>query len=122
MNQIIIKNLKIYAFHGVHEFEQTDGQNFFIDAIINLPYMPGYDTDDLNDTISYSSVMRTIKNSVQKESYNLIEKVAQCICNDLFSSFKEIISIDVTVKKPEAPINEEFDYVAIRILRERNGM
>lgn len=120
MNQIIIKNLKIYAFHGVHEFEQTDGQNFFIDAIINLPYLSGYDTDDLNDTISYSNVIRTIKNSVQKESYNLIEKVAQCICNDLFSSFKDIISIDVTVKKPEAPINEEFDYVAVRISRERN--
>lgn len=121
MNQIIIKNLKIFAYHGVHDFEKIDGQNFFIDAIINLSHLNGYNTDDIEDTVSYSNIIRAIKNTVQKKSYNLIEKVADCISKDLFHLFKDIIAVDITVKKPEAPINEEFDYVAVRIVRERNG-
>lgn len=119
MNQIIVKNLMIFAHHGVHEFEKTDGQNFFIDVIIDVPYMSGYNTDNIDETISYSKIISIIKSTVQKKSYNLIEKVAQCICDNLFSSFEDIISLDVTVKKPEAPISENFEYVAVRITRKK---
>ncbi len=119
MNQIIIKNLKIFAYHGVHDFEKKDGQDFFVDAIIDLPEMQGFETDEIGEVISYSDVVRVIKKVMTENSYNLIEKVAVKIISEIFSAFSEVKTVDVTVKKPHAPIKEEFEYVAVRFKKAR---
>jgi len=119
MNQIIIKNLKIFAYHGVHDFEKKDGQDFFVDAIIDLPEMQGFETDEIGEVISYSDVVRVVKKVMTENSYNLIEKVAVKIISEIFSAFSEVKTVDVTVKKPHAPIKEEFEYVAVRFKKAR---
>ena len=119
MNQIIIKNLKIFAYHGVHDFEKKDGQDFFVDAVLDLTEMPGFETDEINHVISYSAVVRVIKKVMTGKSYNLIEKAAVEIISEIFSSFSEVKSVDITVKKPHAPIKEEFEYVAVRFKKVR---
>ena len=119
MNQRIVKNLKIFAYHGVHDFEKKDGQDFFVDAVLNLPEMPGFETDEINKVISYSEVVRVIKKVMTEKSYNLIEKAAVEIISEIFSSFSEVESVDITVKKPHAPIKEEFEYVAVRFKKVR---
>lgn len=119
MNQIIVKNLKIFAYHGVHDFEKKDGQDFFVDAVLNLPEMPGFETDEINQVISYSEVVRVIKKVMTEKSYNLIEKAAVEIISEIFLSFSEVESVDITVKKPHAPIKEEFEYVAVRFKKVR---
>lgn len=119
MNQIIIKNLKIFAYHGVHDFEKKDGQDFFVDAVLDLTEMPGFETDEINQVISYSAVVRVIKKVMTEKSYNLIEKAAVEIISEIFSSFSEVKSVDITVKKPHAPIKEEFEYVAVRFKKVR---
>lgn len=120
MNQIIIKNLKIFAYHGVHDFEKKDGQDFFIDAILDLTEMPGFATDEIGQVVSYSAVVRAIKKVMTEKSYNLIEKAAMEIISEIFSSFSEVKAVDITVKKPQAPIKEEFDYVAVRFKKTRS--
>lgn len=119
MNQIIIKNLKIFAYHGVHDFEKKDGQDFFVDAVLDLTEMPGFETDEINQVISYSAVVKAIKKVMTEKSYNLIEKAAVEIISEIFSSFSEVKSVDITVKKPHAPIKEEFEYVAVRFKKVR---
>ena len=119
MNQIIIKNLKIFAYHGVHDFEKKNGQDFFIDAVLDLPEMPGFASDEISQIISYSMVVRAIKKVMTEKSYNLIEKAAMEIISEIFSSFSEVKAVDITVKKPQAPIKEEFDYVAVRFKKTR---
>lgn len=120
MNQIIIKNLKIFAYHGVHDFEKKEGQDFFIDAVLDLPEMQGFEADEISRVISYSEVVRAIKKVVTEKSCNLIEKVALKIISEIFSSFSEVKAVDVTVKKPHAPIKEEFEYVAVRFKKARS--
>lgn len=120
MNQIIIKNLKIFAYHGVHDFEKKDGQEFFVDAVLDLPEMPGFENDEIGRVISYSEVVRVIKKVMTEKSYNLIEKVALKIISEIFSSFYEVKSVDIIVKKPQAPIKEEFEYVAVRFKKTRS--
>lgn len=121
MNKIIIKNLIFFAHHGVHEYEKQDGQNFIIDAEIETERTSGYYTDKISDTISYSDIIKNIKKSFTEKSYNLLEKAAEVTVKSIFDSFKEIKSIKLTIKKPEAPIKENFDYVGIQIYRDRSG-
>lgn len=119
MNQIIIKNLELFAYHGVHEFEKLNGQRFVFDVIVTLSNAVKCESDDINEVLSYSNVIKTIKNTVISKSYNLIETLGYKIAENLFSSFDQIETLDITVKKPEAPIDEKFDYVAARIIKNR---
>lgn len=117
--QIIIKNLKIFAYHGVHNFEKKDGQYFYIDAVIDIKNNLDFQNDNINQILSYSDVIRSIKNTFIQKKYNLIEKISLEIIKELFENFNNILSIDITLKKPNAPIKENFDYVAVRFKRTR---
>ena len=119
MNKIIIKNFKIFAYHGVHQEEKVNGQNFYIDAEITTSKTKGYLSDELEDTLSYSVVMRKMKEIFTKKSYNLLEKCAEVLCDSLLDGYDEIKEIKLTLKKPEAPIKEDFEYVGIEIIRSR---
>jgi dihydroneopterin aldolase len=120
VNQIIIKNLKIFAYHGVHKEEKLNGQNFFIDAVLTTSNSTGYKSDKLTDVTSYSDIIKIIRKSTTSCSYNLIEKTAEVIAENLFDNFFDISQIELTLKKPEAPIHENFEYVGVKITRKRN--
>ncbi len=36
MDQLIIKDLELFAYHGVHQEEKNMGQKFILDATIDL--------------------------------------------------------------------------------------
>lgn len=120
MNKIIIENLELFAYHGVHENEKLNGQNFFISAEIFTEKTKGYDTDEILDTVSYSEIIKAIKKIFLSHKFNLLEKACESVCKELFLSFYDIVSVIITVKKPEAPINEKFDYVAVSVKRSRS--
>ncbi len=122
MNEIIVKNLKIFAYHGVHEFEKINGQDFLIDIKTQIEDMKGYENDNIENMVSYSKIIKIAKETATEKSYNLIEKLANEIMKKLFMSFNEIISVDITIKKPNAPIKEIFDYVATRIIKKRDEL
>lgn len=121
MNTIIIKNLKIFAFHGVHDYEKQNGQNFYIDAVL-YTHKRIYDIyeDSINNTISYSEAIKFIKETMKIKSFDLIETAAENISKRLFEKFQLLEKLELTLKKPEAPINEDFEYVGVKITRVRS--
>ncbi len=58
MKEIIIKNLKIFAYHGVHQEEKIDGQNFYIDAVCKI--VGDSEIDNIENTVSYSEIIKNI--------------------------------------------------------------
>lgn len=119
MNMIIIKNLKIFAFHGVHEHEKQNGQNFYIDAILHTNIRNIFE-DNINNTISYSDAIKYIKKIMVEKSFDLIETAAENISKKMFEKYPLLEKLELTVKKPEAPVNEDFEYVGIKIIRSRS--
>ena len=88
MNAIIIKNLKIFAFHGVHTHEKSNGQNFYIDAVLHTPKMiNNVFKDDITHTISYSETIKYIKKIMKEEPFDLIETAAENISQKLFDRY-----------------------------------
>lgn len=120
MNKLIIKGLEVFAYHGVHDFEKNQGQVFIIDIVLDIPYLPGFKTDNINDVINYSQVIKVIKSTFQNQKYNLIEKTAYMVSEALFKEFDKINSTDITIKKPNAPIKDKVEYVAFRVLQKRS--
>ncbi|BBE31722.1 7,8-dihydroneopterin aldolase [Tepiditoga spiralis] len=120
MDKIIMKNLGFYGYHGVLKEENKLGQKFFIDVEMYLNLEKAGKTDDVNDTISYAETYKVVKKIVENENHNLLEKIAQRICNELFKDFEKIDEIKVKIRKPEAPVHGIYDYFGIEIRRKRN--
>lgn len=121
MDKIYIKGLKIFAYHGVNPEETENGQHFLVDVCLYTNIQTAGQTDDLNDTVNYAAVRKQITAAMTERPYKLIERAATEIANRLLQNFPKIMQVDVLLKKPEAPMNCEFDYVAVEISRKRQG-
>ena len=119
MDRISIKGLKIFAYHGVNPEEKQDGQNFIIDLDYYLNITGACCMDNIEDTVSYAKVVKVISRAFTESKYDLIERAAQVVVDAVLDNFEDIFRVDITLKKPEAPIKADFDYVAVTISRER---
>ncbi len=119
MDKITVKGLKLFAYHGVNPEEKENGQSFIIDVDYYLDLEKPCKTDNVEDTVSYAKAVKIIRKVFTEKSYDLIERAAEVIAQSLLSEFKEIQKVKVTVKKPEAPVKAEFDYMAVKITRKR---
>ena len=71
-------------------------------------------------TVSYAQIIKSVRAVFTKEKYDLIEKAAQTVAGHILKSYPPIKAVEVTLKKPEAPIKADFGYVAVRIRRTRD--
>ena len=117
MDQIIIENLEIFGYHGVFEEEAFLGQKFIVNARLYLDTRPAGQTDDLTQSLDYGEVCQFIKKLVETERYMLIEKIAEEIASGLLLTYELLQKVEITVKKPWAPVRVHLDTVAVRIER-----
>lgn len=120
MDKIIIHGLTLFAYHGVHAEEKRDGQHFVVDAILSCDLHEPCASDRLEQTVSYSAVMKLIRRVMTERSYDLIERAAEVTAQAILDAFPAIASVEITLKKPEAPIKADFEYVAVTICRSRH--
>lgn len=118
MSKILIRGLKVSACHGVKDFEKTQKQPFIFDADIYFDFFSAYKTDNLSDTVNYSSASKTIVAVAEQNCFDLIEKLAyECA----FAVMESVPAskISLTVYKPEAPMKLDFDSVGVSVEVER---
>lgn len=122
MDKIIIKGLKLFAYHGLNPEEQQDGQIFEFDIKAQLDLQKAGQTDDIEDTVSYAKIIKTVKKAVLSERNDLIERVAHRAAEAVLNEYDKIQEVKITVKKPNAPIDADFDYTAVEISRRREPL
>ena len=119
MEKITIKGLRLFAYHGVNPEEKENGQSFTIDFDYYLDAKSACQSDSLDDTVSYAKVVKTIRRVFTEKSYDLIERAAQVVCDAVFEEYPVIKKVVIVLKKPEAPVSADFDYMAVTLERER---
>lgn len=117
MDQIIIENLEIFGCHGVFEEEAFLGQKFVVTARLYLDTRQAGKTDDLTKSLDYGEVCQKIKKLVETQRYMLIERLAEEIAEMLLLSYEQLQKVQITVKKPWAPVKVSLDTVAVEIER-----
>ncbi len=119
MDKILVRNLKIFAYHGVNPEEKRDGQNFVFDIDASVDISVPCVSDNVEDTVSYAKIIKETVRIFTSQKDDLLERAAQRVADGLFESFEKIQSLRILLKKPEAPIKADFDYVGVEIFRER---
>ncbi len=120
MDKISIKNIKIYAYHGVLPEEKRDGQYFYISADLFLDLKTAGTSDKLDSTVNYAEVTKMIEDVFTETSYNTIEAAAESVIEMLLSEYSLIQSITLKVSKPDAPIEADFEDVSVELTRSRH--
>ena len=119
MDKILVRNLKIFAYHGVNPEEKRDGQNFVFDIDAYVDISVPCQSDNVEDTVSYAKIIKETTRIFTCQKDDLLERAAQRVADGLFEKFEKIQSLRILLKKPEAPIKADFEYVGVEIFRER---
>lgn len=117
MDEIRIDNLEIFAHHGVFEHEKTEGQNFYVNAVLYTDTFKAGQNDDLTLSVDYGKVCDIIESIMTRQTFNLIETAAQSVAAGILQKFDNLKSIDVEIRKPHAPIKQPFESVSVKIRR-----
>ena len=101
----------------VFQEEKLLGQTFQVDIEVSTSLKNAAVSDDLNDSIDYSTLFIIAKEEILARKYDLIETVAENISARVLE-LNGANATTVRIRKPNAPIEGQFDYVEIQISRE----
>ena len=119
MDTIWIKGLELFAYHGVNPEEKRDGQTFLLDIAMKADLEKARHSDCLNDTVNYAAVRKTVQRAFTENRFDLIERAAQAVCDAVLAEHERVEEITLLLKKPEAPMNAKFEYVAVEFTVKR---
>ena len=118
LDRVALRGLRVRGRHGVLDHERRDGQDFVIDAVLGLDTRPAAAGDDLSRTVDYSVLARRLAEVVGGEPVRLIETLAERLAGVCLAE-PEVVTAEITVHKPQAPLPQEFSDVTVTILRRR---
>jgi len=117
MDKMYIKDLEVYAHHGVFQEEKTLGQRFLISLELFLSLREAGTTDDITKTVHYGELCHLVEKEFTKESYDLIEKATEELAEVILLNYDLVQRVKVKIKKPWAPIGKPLKYAAVEIDR-----
>ncbi|AOY55562.1 MAG: hypothetical protein RI933_593 [Actinomycetota bacterium] len=122
IHKIKLTGLRVFAHHGVFEFEKEQGQDFFIDATVWVDAEKATENDDIAATVHYGELADAIVADAKSRPVDLIETLAERILFLILEwggSSSPVLKAKVTVHKPNAPIAHEFKDVSVTVKGKR---
>lgn len=117
-DEIRIEQLEVYAYHGVFPKEKREGQTFLVSAVLYTDTRKAGRSDRLEQSTDYGDVCGFIADWMGENRCNLIETVAEGLSKAILLRYGLISAIDLEIRKPEAPIQQPFGCVSVKIHRE----
>lgn len=118
-DQIRLSGLSARGYHGVLPFERTEGQLFTADVTLDLGERGtavASVTDAVKDAVDYSEVARAVVAVIEGEPVSLIETLAARV-GEAVLAFPRVTAVEVTIHKPQAPLDVAFEDVSVTIHR-----
>ena len=109
---IALKGLGALANHGVYDFERTQEQRFSADVVMWVETAGA--TDDIAATVSYADIADETMAVLTGNPVDLIETLAETIASRVMSH-EGVVGTEVTVHKPDAPIDHPFSDVSVTV-------
>ena len=114
MGSLVIKNIRFRARHGYHDFERVVGNDFEVDLTIKTDISKAGESDDLADTVDYTTVCSIVEDVMHGEPVMLIETLLSRIGEQIMEEVPAVESLQVCIRKLHPPMETGCDYVEIR--------
>lgn len=120
MDCLEIRGLEIFAHHGVFPAEKELGQQFVLDVNVFYEMTAAALTGDLTASIHYGELCQQLTVWCQETQEDLIETVAHRLIAQLFAHYPLAQKVELTLKKPWAPVHLPLETCAVRLVREKS--
>jgi dihydroneopterin aldolase len=117
-DRITLVGMQFMGRHGVSDEERAEPQPFEVDLGLRLDLSRPAATDQLADTINYSTLFDLARQIVEERSFHLLEALAGAIADAVLAAHP-VDDVEVRVRKPKAPLPGAFERVEVRIRRTR---
>jgi dihydroneopterin aldolase len=118
-DRILVRDLQVFARHGLLPEEKALGQRFAVDITAFLDLAQAGRTDDLARSVSYVDLIETATTTLTRQRFDLIEAAAEAVAVALLAGFPAIERVAIELRKPGAPIDAVFGHVGVAIERSR---
>ncbi len=119
--KILLRDLEIFAYHGVNPPEKVYGQSFFADVELSTDFASAAGSDDIGATVSYAQAAKTLRRVLTGTRYDLIETAAEAAAAAILREYPAVQKIRLRLKKPDAPMKAKCAFAAVEIERERTN-
>ena len=117
VDKIKIDKLTVFGKHGVYPEENALGQKFEVSLVLYTDTRKGGLTDELEYSINYGDVCHYVKQFFEENTFQLIERVAEKLAEELLLRYDLLQKADVKIEKPWAPILLPVENVGVEISR-----
>ena len=118
MEKIILKDIKVYAYHGCLIEEGQIGSDYHINLSIEADLKKAANTDELCDTIDYV-LLNKIVNEEMEIRVKLLETVAHRILHRIFTEITLVQTATIQVSKINPPIGGDVAMVSVEMSKTR---
>ena len=113
---LVIDGLRLATHVGVPAEERTEPQEVIVRLEVSRDMSGAEASDELEDTIDYAALLRSVEKTVTQGSFALLEHLAGRIA-DSVSAFDGVDGVTVEVAKAVPPVPQTVGRVAVRIER-----
>ena len=101
--RIILRDIHLYAYHGVLPQENKVGAWYTIDLSAVVDDTRSIADDDVNSTVNYADIYEVVCDEMKIPS-KLLENVCGRILSALFARFESIKEVEITLVKDTPPM------------------
>ncbi len=112
MDEIVLEDIKVYAFHGCMKEETKIGSDYIINLNIKADLQDAAISDQLMDTVDYVELLKIVNEEMAINS-RLLEHVAERIVSRVLRTMKMVNNVQVKVSKQNPPINGNISAVTV---------
>ena len=98
---IRIENLRLRTIVGIYDWEKKRRQDLVINVEIRFDGGAAGVSDSIDDTVDYKAINRKIIEFVEKNEFNLLERIARGVRDIVFED-PRALEVSVRVGKPGA--------------------
>ena len=118
-DRIAIRGLALFAHHGALPGEREVGQRFLLDIVVETDFSAVARSGRLADTVDYGAVAELAQTTFLERAEDLIEVVAVRLCERILAAFPPAAAVEVTVRKPAAPVPAIIEAAEVTARRSR---
>jgi 7,8-dihydroneopterin aldolase/epimerase/oxygenase len=118
MDRIELTKIRAYGYTGFLAEEQALGQWFEVDLLMDIDLAQAGQSDRLDDTLDYRSVIAITKQIITTQKFVLVERLAEAIVTAVMG-FEPVQQVRVRLHKPAAPIPDFGGCITIEVTRAR---
>lgn len=115
---IILNDIKLYAYHGVFPLENKIGDWYTINLRLTTDNIESTITDNINDTVDYGNVFDIIKKEMNIPS-KLIEHVCGRINKKILDAYPTIQQVTIMILKQTPPMGANCNGCGIELTTKR---